>query len=184
MLKIQTKKYIHIFNLSQYYKICKQIGSIKKDIEDQKSVFLTGDESVMKKKDQFLDVRTSFHSQEHIEKLKSAIAESKKKSENAAKALNAFKIGIRNIYDSIGCSSEKTEGIHMITESNMLKYLGSIEERTNEILQMYDLCKNKVYILLSYHYRMLISRLVTLRKPRNPTLQKYQIVSLKLLSFS
>ena len=60
------------------------------------------------------------------------------------RTINALKIGISNIYESIGCGTEKVEEINMITESNMLKYLGAIEVRTNEILQMYDLCKSKV----------------------------------------
>lgn len=60
------------------------------------------------------------------------------------KTISALKIGIRNIYESIGCGTDKVEDVSMITESNMLAYLGAIEERTNEILQMYDLCKHKV----------------------------------------
>ena len=60
------------------------------------------------------------------------------------KTIGALKIGIRNIFESIGCGNDKIEEVNMITESNMLTYLGSIEERTNEILQMFDLCKHKV----------------------------------------
>jgi hypothetical protein len=60
------------------------------------------------------------------------------------KTINALKIGIKNIYESIGCGKDTAEETNMITESNMLNYLGVIEERTNEILQMYDLCKNKL----------------------------------------
>ena len=70
----------------------------------------------------------------------------KKKYDNTMKTISALKIGIRNIYESIGCGSDKVEDINMITESNMLTYLGAIEERTNEILQMYDFCKHKVRV--------------------------------------
>ncbi len=63
------------------------------------------------------------------------------------KTISALKIGIRNIYESIGCGTDKVEDTNMITESNMLTYLGAIEERTNEILQMYDMCKHKVLIV-------------------------------------
>lgn len=32
----------------------------------------------------------------------------------------------------------------MITEANMLKYLGEIEKRAKEIIDMYKLCNSKV----------------------------------------
>ena len=68
----------------------------------------------------------------------------RKKHGGTTRKINSLKFGIRSIYKSIGCGSEKTEDIKMITESNMLRYLGAIEERSNEILQIYALCKNKV----------------------------------------
>eukprot|EP00347_Sterkiella_histriomuscorum_P003200 403365209 len=52
----------------------------------------------------------------------------------------------RNIFDNIGCANEHTQelvGTHGVTESNMMQYLGIIEMRTNEILQMYAACQNK-----------------------------------------
>ena len=60
--------------------------------------------------------------------------------------MNSLKVGIQNIFDNIGCANEHTQelvGTHGVTESNMMQYLGIIEMRTNEILQMYAACQNK-----------------------------------------
>lgn len=59
------------------------------------------------------------------------------------KTINALKIGIHSIFDRIGCSTEQTPeliGSTGVTESNMMHYLGVIEQRTNEVLQMYAAC--------------------------------------------
>ena len=55
--------------------------------------------------------------------------------------VNALKIGIQSIFHKIGCDKmpqaetlDKSEGV---TEANMMSYLGIIEQRTNEILQLY-----------------------------------------------
>eukprot|EP00347_Sterkiella_histriomuscorum_P002361 403368450 len=55
------------------------------------------------------------------------------------RVMNALKVGIQNIFDNIGCANEHTQelvGTHGVTESNMMQYLGIIEMRTNEILQI------------------------------------------------
>jgi len=61
--------------------------------------------------------------------------------------LNKLKIGIQNIFENIGCNNELTQelvGSHeVVTESNLIQYLGIIEMRTNEILQMYAACQSK-----------------------------------------
>jgi len=59
------------------------------------------------------------------------------------KTINALKIGIHSIFDRVGCSTEMTPeliGSTGVTESNMMHYLGVIEQRTNEVLQMYAAC--------------------------------------------
>jgi septal ring factor EnvC (AmiA/AmiB activator) len=56
------------------------------------------------------------------------------------KTINALKLGVRSIYNRIGCDHEGLTnllGTHGVTESNMLQYLGIIEQRTNELLTMY-----------------------------------------------
>jgi chromosome segregation ATPase len=63
------------------------------------------------------------------------------KYQAAQKTVNALKVGIQSIFHKIGCDKmpqsenlDKTEGV---TELNMMSYLGIIEQRTNEILQLY-----------------------------------------------
>jgi len=68
----------------------------------------------------------------------------KTKYEDTVKIIYALKVGIRKIYENMGCGNDKVEDPEMITESNMLAYLSAIEERTNEIFQMYDLCTKDV----------------------------------------
>lgn len=53
------------------------------------------------------------------------------------RTINALKVGISSIFERIGCSTEQTQeliGATGVTESNMMHYLGVIEQRTNEVL--------------------------------------------------
>ena len=59
--------------------------------------------------------------------------------------MNALKIGIPNIFDKIGCNNREyledcgeLLNVNDINETNILLFLGIIEKRTNEILQMYN----------------------------------------------
>jgi chromosome segregation ATPase len=59
------------------------------------------------------------------------------------KTINALKIGIQSIFERVGCSTEQSIeliGSTGVTESNMMHYLGVIEQRTNEVLRMYAAC--------------------------------------------
>eukprot|EP00622_Pseudochattonella_farcimen_P007270 FR743215.1.p1 GENE.FR743215.1~~FR743215.1.p1 ORF type:complete len:324 (+),score=82.55 FR743215.1:110-1081(+) len=63
-----------------------------------------------------------------------------KKHANAMKTINQLKTGIHSIFTRLGCNSSSVEemlGNQGVTESNMMQYLGIIEMRTSEILQMY-----------------------------------------------
>ena len=54
--------------------------------------------------------------------------------------VNELKKGIEDTFNRLGCNSEAVSaalGNQGVTESNMMQYLGIIEQRTNEILQMY-----------------------------------------------
>ena len=49
-------------------------------------------------------------------------------------------MGIQSIFNKIGCNTPanlEMLGNEGVTESNMMQYLGIIEQRTNEILQLY-----------------------------------------------
>jgi len=59
------------------------------------------------------------------------------------KILKSLRIGIPNIFERIGCSLEDETVSQGVSESNMLKYTALIERRTNEILQMHDVCQTK-----------------------------------------
>uniref|UniRef100_A0A7S0SDG4 ODAD1 central coiled coil region domain-containing protein n=1 Tax=Mantoniella antarctica TaxID=81844 RepID=A0A7S0SDG4_9CHLO len=58
----------------------------------------------------------------------------------AMRTVNALKAGITSIYNKIGCNnaaSRELLGDQGVNESNMLSYLGVIEQRANEVLQAY-----------------------------------------------
>ena len=62
------------------------------------------------------------------------------KYSSALKTVEALKTGIASIFSKLGChkmSSADVLGESGVTDSNMMQYLGIIEQRTNEILQMY-----------------------------------------------
>lgn len=81
---------------------------------------------------------------EKIEDTKGRIEVYRAKYEDTGKIIYALKVGIRKIYENMGCGNDRVEDPGMITESNMLAYLSAIEERTNEVFQMYDLCLENV----------------------------------------
>ena len=60
---------------------------------------------------------------------------------DATYVLSEIKNQVLTVYDSIGCKSMGNVGVlhssHGITDGNLMQYLGVIEQRTNEILQMY-----------------------------------------------
>jgi len=56
-----------------------------------------------------------------------------------------LKKGIQSVYDKIGFNDEKVNeilGNSGVTESNMMQYLGVIEQRVNELLQIYIMTKD------------------------------------------
>lgn len=63
-----------------------------------------------------------------------------KKYMNAMKTINQLKTGIHSIFTRLGCNSSSVEemlGNQGVTESNMMQYLGIIEQRTSAVLQQY-----------------------------------------------
>ena len=58
----------------------------------------------------------------------------------ATETLGALREGIWKVYNKIGCNTPTNAellGADGVTDGNMMQYLGVIEQRTNEILQMY-----------------------------------------------
>lgn len=63
------------------------------------------------------------------------------KYSQAMKTVAALKRGIQSIFNKIGCDNKVVSemlGSQGVVESNMMQYLGIIEQRTNELLQAYD----------------------------------------------
>ncbi len=75
--------------------------------------------------------------------LASSDPDSERDWKQTLRVLNSLKVGVQNIFENVGCANEHTlelVGTHGVTESNMMQYMGIIEMRTNEILQMYAAC--------------------------------------------
>ena len=78
--------------------------------------------------------------EERLAKTEAKAEQYEKKYEAAMKTINALKVGIGSIFNKIGCNTAANMellGNEGVTESNMMQYLGIIEQRTNEILQLY-----------------------------------------------
>jgi DNA repair exonuclease SbcCD ATPase subunit len=73
---------------------------------------------------------------EELEKTEKETKEYESQYKDTVKTINQLKIGIKSIFDRIGCNNESVQeqiGTHGVTESNMMQYLGIIEQRTNEV---------------------------------------------------
>jgi len=78
--------------------------------------------------------------EEKLQRTESKADEYQVRYENAMKTVNQLKQGIGSIFSRIGCASTSVEemlGNQGVTESNMMQYLGIIEQRTTDILQLY-----------------------------------------------
>eukprot|EP01029_Cantina_marsupialis_P011830 TRINITY_DN2632_c0_g1_i2.p1 TRINITY_DN2632_c0_g1~~TRINITY_DN2632_c0_g1_i2.p1 ORF type:complete len:555 (-),score=181.17 TRINITY_DN2632_c0_g1_i2:148-1812(-) len=78
--------------------------------------------------------------EERLVKTKAKVEHYDNNYNSSMKTINQLKVGIHSIYSKIGCNtSNVTEllGNQGVTETNMMQYLGIIEQRTNEILQQY-----------------------------------------------
>ena len=68
------------------------------------------------------------------------------KYKEAMNVVTVLKKGIENLFSRIGCYTEgfaEMLGNQGVTDSNIMQYLGIIEQRTNEILQMYSAAQKK-----------------------------------------
>ncbi len=64
------------------------------------------------------------------------------KFQQSVKTLTAVRAGIQSIFNRLGCNTqqalEAVGGTQGVTEANMLKFMGMIEQKTNEIVQVYQ----------------------------------------------
>merc|ERR1711991_224166 len=68
------------------------------------------------------------------------------KYKQAMNVVTVLKKGIENLFSRIGCYTEgfaEMLGNQGVTDSNIMQYLGIIEQRTNEILQMHSAAQKK-----------------------------------------
>ncbi len=78
--------------------------------------------------------------EERLARTEAKAEQYEKKYEAAQKTVSALKVGIQSIFNKIGCNTPANMemlGNEGVTEANMMQYLGIIEQRTNEILQLY-----------------------------------------------
>jgi hypothetical protein len=77
-----------------------------------------------------------------LQRIKTKADEYELKYSTATKTINQLKTGIHGIFSRLGCACttpmEEMLGNQGVTESNMMQYLGFIEQRTIEILQLYS----------------------------------------------
>ena len=112
-------------------KLEEQIADIKSEIEKYKGQGLNTDNQ---RKKILKDL------EERLAKTEAKAEQYEKKYEAAMKTVNALKVGIQSIFNKIGCNTPANMemlGNEGVTEANMMQYLGIIEQRTNEILQLY-----------------------------------------------
>lgn len=80
--------------------------------------------------------------EDRLQRIKTKADEYELKYSTATKTINQLKTGIHGIFSRLGCASttpmEEMLGNQGVTESNVMQYLGFIEQRTIEILQLYS----------------------------------------------
>ena len=112
-------------------KLEEQIADIRSEIEKYKGQGLNTDNQ---RKKILKDL------EERLQRTEAKAEQYEKKYEAAMKTVNALKVGIASIFKKIGCDTPANMellGNEGVTEGNMMQYLGIIEQRTNEILQLY-----------------------------------------------
>lgn len=108
-----------------------QIADIKTEIEKYRGQGLNTDNQ---RKKILKDL------EERLARTEQKAEQYEKKYDAAMKTVNALKQGIQSIFNKIGCNTPANMemlGNEGVTEANMMQYLGIIEQRTNEILQLY-----------------------------------------------
>jgi len=122
--------YVNELN-NEVEKLEEQIAEIKAEIEKYKG---QGGQNDRQRKKLLKDLEDRLASTE-------ARAEQyEAKALKAAKTVSQLEQGIQSVFNKIGCDKSALSdmlGTTGVTESNMMQYLGIIEQRTNELLQLY-----------------------------------------------
>jgi len=78
--------------------------------------------------------------EEKLQRTEAKAEQFEARASRAMHTVNLLKQGIQLTFDKLGCNKEAVTAVlgnQGVTESNIMQYLGIIEQRTNEILQMY-----------------------------------------------
>jgi len=122
--------YINKLN-QEIEKLEEQIGETKAEIEKYKGQGANAD---TQRKKILKDL------EERLAKTEARAEVYEQRQSAAQKTMNALKDGISKIFTRIGCNTPAVRemlGDDGVTEENMMQHLGIIEQRVNEILQMY-----------------------------------------------
>jgi len=122
--------YVNELN-NEVEKLEEQIAEIKAEIEKYKG---QGGQNDRQRKKLLKDLEDRLASTEFRAEQYEA------KALKAAKTVSQLEQGIQSIFNKIGCDKSALSdmlGTTGVTESNMMQYLGIIEQRTNELLQLF-----------------------------------------------
>merc|ERR1719399_885521 len=112
-------------------KLEQQIGEYKAELETLKGVGGGGREDAQKQK-----VLASL--EEKWNSLDKKADHYELKYQQSVKTVTSVRSGIQSIFNRLGCTPPDSVGSNnTVTETNMMQYMGIIEQRTNEILQLY-----------------------------------------------
>lgn len=109
------------------------ISEIKKEISKYQGHGISADNQRKK-------ILTELEDQLHRTESKAAHYE--ERHTQALSTVNSLKTGILNIFDKIGCDDPalvEMLGNAGVTETNMMQYLGIIEQKTTELIQLYGM---------------------------------------------
>ena len=123
--------YVNELN-NEIEKLEEQISDIKNEIEKHKGQGASTDNQ---RKKILKDL------EEKLSRTESKAEQYEVKFNENMTVVNDLKSGIQSLFSRIGCSTSQLSemlGNQGVTESNMMQYLGIIEQRTNEILQGYS----------------------------------------------
>eukprot|EP00741_Cyanophora_paradoxa_P005810 tig00000113_g5631.t1 len=123
--------YVNELN-NEIEKLEEQIGEIRGEIDRFKGQGVSTD---IQRKRILKDL------EERLARTEAKAEQYEEKHVQAMRTINNLKTGIQGIFTKIGCSSSAVSemlGTNGVTESNMMQYLGIIEGRVNELLQLYQ----------------------------------------------
>ena len=122
--------YVNELN-AEIEKLESQISNVKAEIEKYKGQGVNTDNQ---RKKILRDLEN------RLARTESKADDYEEKYHSAMKTINQLKVGVQTIFNRLGCNNSAISemlGNQGVTEGNMMQYLGIIEQRTNEVLQMY-----------------------------------------------